>query len=584
MRNLSKFILIILLVVPGGLFAFSETGGVENIFSYGAGLRAIGMGGAFTAMAQDATLAYWNPGSMPFNQYRELNFFGTRSIADTYYFSGFYSNPTISLGTISIGAMGIYTDGIQSYDENASPLTSASTDYLRYQVLLSYGYNFKFGLGVGTTAKVEQIRITDYRGTGASFDLGVYFNAPKIPWLALGLVVQDVYGTGIRLASEYEKNTRIYKAGVATNFRLGKNKKTRLSFATDARVYLDNYNPGSGEIYYDFNFGQELSFSDILMLRAGYRGFTPESAFENFPQGISLGIGFRQWGFGIDYAVSFEDPDWQGTAELLMRLGISYRFGKSIEEKKAIQAEKIKTQIDEGIREATQKYEKELAQLSENYNREKERIILEMDQKYREKLATIDETIEEARQDIIADLTAQFEAEKIRAIEGLKLQYDQQRAQLESRLARERLTYQQRIQSLESQFEEEKRAIRQQIIADESFKSETYTRGLQFFADGKYSEALTEFETVARYDPNYLKVQEYINLTIAQMKDVRTYSPEIMEIYFRGVDLFVQKNYEEAIREWQRILKIDPYNKLALRNIKEAQNRLRKLKELGATE
>jgi len=577
-------ILMAILVIPGGVFAFSETGGVENIFSYGAGLRALGMGAAFTAMTQDPTLAYWNPGSMPFNQYKEFSLFGTRSIADTYYFSGFYTNPTISLGTLSIGAMGIYTGGIQSYDENASPITTAASDYLHYQILLSYGYNFSFGLGVGTTAKVEQIRITDYKGTGASFDVGVFLNPPKIPWLAMGVVVQDVYGTGIRLATEYEENTRVYKAGLAANFKLGKNKKTRLSFSTDARVYMDNYNPGTKEIYYDFNFGHELSFADRLMFRVGYRGFTPESAFENFPQGVSLGLGIRQWGLGIDYAVSFEDPDWQGTAELLMRLGISYRFGKSIQEKKNIQAEKIKTQIEEGIREATKQYEQELEQLSAEYNREKERIILEMDEKYRERLATIDQTIEETRQDIIADLTAQFEAEKRRALEELTRQYEQQRAQLESQLARERTTFQQRIQSLETQFEQEKQTLRQQITADESFKSETYARGLQLLADGKYSEALTEFETVARYDPDYLKVQEYINLARGQMKDVSTYSPQIMELYYRGVDLFVQKNYEQAIQEWERILEIDPYNKLALRNIKEAQERLRKLKELGATE
>jgi len=61
---------------------------------------------------------------------------------------------------------------------------------------------------------------------------------------------------------------------------------------------------------------------------------------------------------------------------------------------------------------------------------------------------------------------------------------------------------------------------------------------------------------------------------------VRSYPPEIMNIYYRGIDLFVQKKYEEAIAEWQKILEIDPYNQLALRNIKEAEQRLRKLREL----
>ena len=68
------------------------------------------------------------------------------------------------------------------------------------------------------------------------------------------------------------------------------------------------------------------------------------------------------------------------------------------------------------------------------------------------------------------------------------------------------------------------------------------------------------------------------------MRDVSTYSPEILTIYYKGIDLFVQKKYEEAINEWNKILEIDPYNKLARRNIKEASNRLKKLKELGISE
>jgi len=57
-----------------------------------------------------------------------------------------------------------------------------------------------------------------------------------------------------------------------------------------------------------------------------------------------------------------------------------------------------------------------------------------------------------------------------------------------------------------------------------------------------------------------------------------------MELYYSGVDLFTQKKYQEAITEWEKILLIDPYNKLALRNIKDAEARLRKLKELGVSE
>ncbi|MFW6181485.1 MAG: hypothetical protein ACOC8N_07025, partial [Spirochaetota bacterium] len=144
--------------------------------------------------------------------------------------------------------------------------------------------------------------------------------------------------------------------------------------------------------------------------------------------------------------------------------------------------------------------------------------------------------------------------------------------------------YESRIDQLEERFEEERQALRQEIVADEAFKSERYARGLQLYSDGEFEEALAEFETVARYDAEYLNVQEYIRRCQAELRDVSTYPPEVLELYYNGIDLFVQQRYREAIAEWEKILEIDPYNKLAMRNIREARNRLRKLQQLGISE
>jgi len=576
--------LAVSLFLPVFAAAQTEVGGVENVFSYGAGLRALGMGGAFTAMENDATLAYWNPGAMAFNQYKEISLFGTRLIADSYYFSAFYSNPTTRFGTLSLGGIGAYTNGIESYDEFASPITDASTDYLHYQMLLSYGYNFKWGLGLGATAKIEQLRITDYKGTGASFDIGAYYKPPKMSWLSLGAVVQDVYGTGIKIADEFEQNTRIYKLGTATNFKMGEKKTTRLSFAVDGRAFTDNYNPGSHTLLYDLSIGTELSFNDEFMLRAGYKNFSVDTAFQNLPLGLTAGMTVRRWGFGIDYAVGFEDPDWQGTAELFMRLGLTYRFGKSMDEKKKIEAQKIRDEINQGIKTATEKYEQDLSKLSQQYDQEKKELTAKMDKQYQEQVSKIQAANDEERQKIIDDLTARQKAEQDAALRDLTNRFDRDRAGLEADLIQQRNTYQTQIGLLEQQFEQEKSSMKEKLTADEAIKSEHYALGLQLFSDGRYKEALDAFETVAKIDQNYLKVQEYIARTKAQMRDVTSFNQEILDLYYKGIDLFVQKKYEEAIAEWKKILAIDPYNKLAMRNIKEAEDRLSKLKELGINE
>jgi tetratricopeptide (TPR) repeat protein len=563
-------------LVPQAVSAQSEYGGVENVFSYGTGLRALGMGGAFTAVTEDPYLGYWNPGAMAYNQYREVAVSGSRLIADSYYFSGFYTNPTLRLGTLSVGAMGIFTDGIESYDENASPITGASTSYLQYQFLLSYGYGFKFGLGVGASAKIDQMRITDYKGTGASFDIGVYYAPPKLSWIAFGAVVQDVYGTGIKLLDEFEQNTRIFKFGLATNFDLGAKRSTSLLLTFDTRFFSDNYNPSSGGIIYDFSFGSEVTIADLVALRAGINNLSPGSI--QLPAGLAFGIGVRQWGVGIDWSVNFVDSDVQNTIDMLLRLGISYRFGKSMEERRIEEAERIQQQIADGIKEATAKFDEERATLERQQAAEKQRIEEEYEQRRQDLIAQIetsDLTIQEKEQ-ALQELALERDA----ALAAATTSFAQERAQLEAQLEQQRLAYEQQLRDLAARYEGEQQAVSEL----EALKSRLYADGMQAFSEGRFEDAEQAFREVAALDPAYLRVDEYLQRSIAEQQEVTTYSPEIMEIYYEGLNYFVNKDYQQAIDVWRRILDIDRYNKLALRNIQEAERRLRKIEELGINE
>ena len=658
-RKILKLTLIFLLTlfVPVCALAKNEAGGVENVFSYGTGLRAIGMGSAFIAMTDDPYLGYWNPGATAYNQYKEVSVFGTRLIADTFYFSGFYTNPTLNIGTFSIGGIGVYSGGIESYDENASPITDASTSYFQSQLLFSYGYGFRWGLGIGGTAKIDQMRITDYKGGGVSFDIGVYYHPQKVSWLSVGAVVQNVYSTGIKLLDEFERNTRVYKLGVATTFYTGSENTTKLSFALDGRFFTDNYNPDSSGLIFDFSVGSEVAFSEWLMFRAGMKNIYFRSFFQGFPAGLSLGFTLRRpWGFGFDYAVTFEDSDAQNALDLLMRVGLSYRFGMSIDERRAKELERLQLRIEKEIREATSQYESQLEKLTHDYETQRQQLLDEMNIQNQERIAAIEKTIGEVRQQAISELSeqfkeekkesqeeltkvyelqvaelerrlleetdlseqqradlrrqlqqiteertnvelqlenlqkrlrelvnilsVQFEEEKRKSLEDLGSQYEQQRIGLEQQLLEERSTYEQRLEDLQRRFKRE----RDQLSESEAFKSEGYSKGLGLYSEGRYEEALEAFEEVAAIDANYLKVQEYIQRSQAEIRDVTSYSKEILDLYHNGLKLFVNKQYTEAIAEWEKILEIDPYNKLALRNIQEARNRLRKLEELGTSE
>jgi|DewCreStandDraft_4_1066084.scaffolds.fasta_scaffold03128_14 hypothetical protein len=135
---------------------------------------------------------------------------------------------------------------------------------------------------------------------------------------------------------------------------------------------------------------------------------------------------------------------------------------------------------------------------------------------------------------------------------------------------------------------EELKNMREKIdkIAGESkqkefFKAIHYTRGLENYYDGNLKMALLEFETVYQADKSYMNTQYYISLIkniIGQTKDM-LYSEEIMKLYRSGVDKYIKEDYKGAKQEWEKILKIDPYNRLAIENLREVNSILRNLEE-----
>src|SRR5689334_19203379 len=63
-----KSVLVLNVILLTGFAAFSEASGTgttgANILNFGVGARAIGMGEAYTAIADDNSSLYWNPAGM----------------------------------------------------------------------------------------------------------------------------------------------------------------------------------------------------------------------------------------------------------------------------------------------------------------------------------------------------------------------------------------------------------------------------------------------------------------------------------------------------------------------------------------
>lgn len=94
-----------------------------------------------------------------------------------------------------------------------------------------------------------------------------------------------------------------------------------------------------------------------------------------------------------------------------------------------------------------------------------------------------------------------------------------------------------------------------------------YQLGMTTSEEKRYKEALAHFKKV---DQNYRNARELRAATERQLAEVH---------YLDGVRLFVNEKLEEAIREWEAALALNPDHPKARKDIENAQNLLKRLRE-----
>lgn len=95
-----------------------------------------------------------------------------------------------------------------------------------------------------------------------------------------------------------------------------------------------------------------------------------------------------------------------------------------------------------------------------------------------------------------------------------------------------------------------------------------YEMGKRFHQEGKYQEALEQFNHV---DSGYRDSKELIASTKKQLAEVH---------YISGIKYFTEENLDKAVEEWQETLKLNPQHPKAKGDIENAAKLLQKLKEI----
>ncbi|MFI5363620.1 MAG: PorV/PorQ family protein [Elusimicrobiota bacterium] len=277
MRALRLAISLALLAQAAGAV---ETASFLNI---GVGARYLGMGGAGTALADDASALYWNPAGLSAVDKREA----TASHAELtqtvrHDFLG-YAQPT-QLGTFAAGATYLSQSALEGRDAQGHP----TGGFQASDAALSLGYGRKTDLAdLGATVKYIQSHIGSAQAETVALDLGA---RKALGPVVLGAALRNA-GPGMKYDTQRNDLPLRLAFGAAYKFSGG-------HALTGEWI---NGPRGAGN---DAGFGGEYQAIKGVFLRAGYTTQTAVTGGTGFDaaRGLTLGVGLGFGAWRLDYA------------------------------------------------------------------------------------------------------------------------------------------------------------------------------------------------------------------------------------------------------------------------------------------
>jgi hypothetical protein len=295
---------------------FTNEGSSGSVFQkIWVGARAAGMGGAYSALADDITALYWNPAGIARLENTNVGATYTRWFADiTHNFIGATMPISekyrvgVSLTVVDYGTMERAT---LEKDFNAGTFNAND---LAFAVTVAGALTERFSFG--GTVKYVRNAILDLSADGIAFDAGSLYQTDfyntKISLALTNLGPERSFqGNSLSIladAGDINQVTRPLDARLATNpfpiplsFRIGAATDVFQNTVEDQNlnVALDFAAHSDGPE--TFNLGAEYLWNNLVAVRAGY-------AFNQDQLGLGAGVGFRykseDFNGNIDYGIN----------------------------------------------------------------------------------------------------------------------------------------------------------------------------------------------------------------------------------------------------------------------------------------
>ncbi len=282
----------------------SNVGGTSGgaVLSFPVGARAMAMGEAYTAMAQDSSSLYWNPAGLAILNQSEASFMYSQLMDDMSFQNASVAVPLenggigASLSYLSYGKI----DGFDNAGNAAGEISAYSG------VGTIGGGMFGEFWSAGVNLKAIQGKLADEKATGIASDLGVTLVYPKE---VLGGTIRAAstirnLGPGLKYISESDPLPREWRLGVSALEMLNKKLNLSMDYGRERDI--------NGSFY----MGAEYWALPFIALRTGYAGSHTEG------NGMRAGLGLSIKDIAFNYAFS---PN--GDLGVTHRYELTMKFG-----------------------------------------------------------------------------------------------------------------------------------------------------------------------------------------------------------------------------------------------------------------
>lgn len=302
MKSLKYILTVItLLLITSLTVAQTQKTGTTaaQVLKFNVGPRAIGMGGAFTAVADDITAMYWNPGGTANIMTNEAFFNHTTLYADVRHDFAAIASHLSGVGTVGAFVSVLSMDEMMVRTEEMPEGTGEFFNAGAIVIGVNFSRFLTENFAIGGNFKYINESIWHMDATGFGIDIGTMYKLQVLNELRIAASISN-FGSKMQLAGRdvtsimpsgsggqnfVNTNLELDKFDLPLLFRFGISADVIRDGTSKLTTSIDAIHPNDHTEY--INAGAEYSWNEILYLRAGYN-----SLFEvDTEKGLTLGFG-----------------------------------------------------------------------------------------------------------------------------------------------------------------------------------------------------------------------------------------------------------------------------------------------------